>query len=146
MTIPIETIQRKVSEVTQIPLDEMLSKGRKRERVIARQMSMYFAWKMTRERLETIGKKHGGLNHSTVIYSIKAIKDSLKINDPLIIADYEKILDYLKRFADVAPRGRPAPVPHRVKHNRKLLKLRAMIINHAPLETRKRVFERINAN
>jgi chromosomal replication initiator protein len=43
--------------------------------VIARQLSMYLAKNYTTNSLKSIGHEFGGKDHSTVIYSIKAVKD-----------------------------------------------------------------------
>ncbi len=63
------------------------SKSRKRERVIARQLIMYFTKKYTTMSLKSIGEKFQstvpgkGKDHTTVIHSIKTIND-LRDTDP----------------------------------------------------------------
>jgi len=75
--ISIEGIQELVSEQFSIPVEQLNSKSRKRNVVIARQLSMYLAKQYTKNSLKAIGNYFGGKDHSTVIYSCNAIKDLL---------------------------------------------------------------------
>ncbi|MDR1780658.1 MAG: chromosomal replication initiator protein DnaA [Tannerella sp.] len=61
-------------------LDESLihTKSRKREIVLARQISMYLAKHHTDCSLAHIGMKIGGKDHATVLYAIQAIKDQME--------------------------------------------------------------------
>jgi chromosomal replication initiator protein len=45
------------------------------EIVLARQLSMYLAKNYTSVSLKTIGSNFGGKDHSTVLYSIRAVQD-----------------------------------------------------------------------
>ena len=54
-------------------------KSRKRELVIARQVSMYLAQKYTKMPASRIGKLVGGRDHSTVIHSCSQIEQRMKI-------------------------------------------------------------------
>ena len=65
---------------------------RKRGIVIARQLSMYLAKNLTNKSLKAIGENFGGRDHSTVIYSCKAVQDLLD-TDMIFkdtVADLEK--------------------------------------------------------
>lgn len=73
--ITIQSIQELVATHFKIEADLLQSKSRKRNIVIARQLSMYFAKKHTNKSLKTIGDTFGGRDHSTVIYSCKTVKD-----------------------------------------------------------------------
>ncbi len=73
--ITVENIKELVSEHFQIPLDKLQGKTRKREVVIARQLSMYLAKNHTSNSLKTIGDQFGGRDHSTVIYSCRTVQD-----------------------------------------------------------------------
>ncbi|GAA5221412.1 chromosomal replication initiator protein DnaA [Membranihabitans marinus] len=73
--ITIQSIQELVASHFKIEADHLQSKSRKRNIVIARQLSMYFAKKHTNKSLKTIGDTFGGRDHSTVIYSCKTVKD-----------------------------------------------------------------------
>ena len=70
----------------------MAGKTRKRSIVIARQLSMYLAKNLTNKSLKAIGENFGGRDHSTVIYSCKAVQDLLD-TDMIFkdtVADLEK--------------------------------------------------------
>ncbi|MCB0547838.1 MAG: chromosomal replication initiator protein DnaA, partial [Phaeodactylibacter sp.] len=51
---------------------------RKRQVVIARQLSMYLAKNLTDKSLKAIGENFGGRDHSTVIYSCKTVQDLME--------------------------------------------------------------------
>jgi chromosomal replication initiator protein len=73
--ITIENIKQLVAEHFKIPLEKLQGKTRKREVVIARQLSMYLAKNHTNNSLKTIGTNFGGRDHSTVIYSCRTVQD-----------------------------------------------------------------------
>lgn len=73
--ITVENIARLVAEHFDVPLETLSSKTRKRQVVIARQLSMYLAKHYTKSSLKTIGDNFGGKDHSTVIYSINTVRD-----------------------------------------------------------------------
>ena len=56
------------------------SKSRKRELVIDRQVSMYFAQKFTKIPASRIGKLVGGRDHSTVLHSCTQVEQRLKVD------------------------------------------------------------------
>ncbi|MDO4160502.1 MAG: chromosomal replication initiator protein DnaA [Prevotellaceae bacterium] len=56
------------------------SKSRKRDYVIARQVSMYLAQKYTKMPASRIGKLVGGRDHSTVIHSCTQVEQRLKVD------------------------------------------------------------------
>lgn len=76
--VTIEGIQELVSENFDTSVEQLNGKSRKRNVVIARQLSMYLSKKYTKNSLKTIGEYFGGKDHSTVIYSCNAIKDLLE--------------------------------------------------------------------
>jgi chromosomal replication initiator protein len=73
--ISIDSIKNLVANHFKISLDKLQGTTRKREVVIARQLSMYLAKNYTGVSLKGIGSKFGGKDHSTVLYSIKAVQD-----------------------------------------------------------------------
>lgn len=81
--ITIDNIKQLVSEYLKIPVDKIQGKTRKREVVMARQLSMYLAKHHTNSSLKAIGDNFGGRDHSTVIYSCKTVEDLID-TDPLI--------------------------------------------------------------
>lgn len=73
--ITVENIKELVADYFKIPLDKLHGKTRKREVVIARQLSMYLAKNHTSNSLKNIGDQFGGRDHSTVIYSCRTVQD-----------------------------------------------------------------------
>lgn len=74
-TISVQNIAKLVADYFDVPMDKLNSKTRKRNIVIARQLSMYLAKNYTKSSLKTIGHNFGGKDHSTVIYSIKTVQN-----------------------------------------------------------------------
>ena len=56
------------------------SKSRKRDFVVARQVSMYLAQKYTKMPASRIGKLVGNRDHSTVIHSCSQIEKRIKVD------------------------------------------------------------------
>jgi chromosomal replication initiator protein len=73
--ITTEAIQNLVADHFNVPAEKLAGKTRKRAVVIARQLSMYLTKKMTTHSLKAIGDAFGGRDHSTVIYSCRAVQD-----------------------------------------------------------------------
>ncbi|MEL6719679.1 MAG: helix-turn-helix domain-containing protein, partial [Bacteroidota bacterium] len=76
--ITVEFIQELVANHFDVPVDRLAGKTRKRQVVIARQLSMYLAKKLTDKSLKTIGETFGGRDHSTVIYSCRTVQDLME--------------------------------------------------------------------
>lgn len=75
--ITVEYIQELVANHYELDIDKLKGQTRKRSIVIARQLSMFLAKKLTDKSLKAIGQNFGGRDHSTVIYSCKAVQDML---------------------------------------------------------------------
>ncbi|MEO1435820.1 MAG: chromosomal replication initiator protein DnaA [Bacteroidota bacterium] len=75
--VTVELIQQMVAEHYDLTVEKLQGKTRKRSIVIARQMSMYLAKTLTNKSLKVIGDNFGGRDHSTVIYSCKAVKNMM---------------------------------------------------------------------
>jgi len=73
--VTVDGIKNLVADHFKVPVEKLQSKTRKRSIVIARQLSMYLAKNLTNKSLKTIGENFGGRDHSTVIYSCKAVQD-----------------------------------------------------------------------
>ncbi len=73
--ISVHNIKKLVAEHFELPVEKLQGKTRKRSIVIARQLSMYLAKNFTNSSLKSIGNDFGGRDHSTVIYSLKAVQD-----------------------------------------------------------------------
>ncbi|MEM6967410.1 MAG: chromosomal replication initiator protein DnaA [Bacteroidota bacterium] len=90
--ITVDFIQNLVADHFNVPVGKLAGKTRKRSIVIARQLSMYLAKNLTNKSLKAIGENFGGRDHSTVIYSCKAVQDLLD-TDMIFkdtVADLEK--------------------------------------------------------
>jgi chromosomal replication initiator protein len=79
--ITVEFIQQLVAEHFKVPVDKLHQETRKRSVVIARQLSMFLAKKLTNKSLKAIGEIFGGRDHSTVIYSCKAVQDLMDVDN-----------------------------------------------------------------
>ncbi len=71
--VTIEYIQKVVCDYFNIPIDSIQSHTRKREIVQARQLTMYFAKKMTKSSLAIIGLQCGNKDHATVLHACKTV-------------------------------------------------------------------------
>ena len=69
----INKIRDVICKVRKISKAKIILKSRKPEIVIARQIWHYYIKKMTNLSLEDIGQNAGGVNHATVLYSIKKV-------------------------------------------------------------------------
>jgi len=79
--VALEKIKKLVAEHYKVSVEKIQSSTRKREVVIARQLSMYFAKNFTNKSLKSIGDDFGGKDHSTVIYSLKAVQDMIDTDE-----------------------------------------------------------------
>jgi chromosomal replication initiator protein len=66
-----------VARYTGITPEQMKSRKRVREYVVARQLFCYFCRKFTGLKLVQIGRCVGDRDHSTVMYSVEAIKNAM---------------------------------------------------------------------
>ena len=73
--VGIDYIMKFVSEYFGVTIEQMKDKTRKREIVVARQVSMYFAKEYTNMSLKSIGSHFGNRDHSTVIHAIQSVND-----------------------------------------------------------------------
>ncbi len=71
--ITIDVIQKAVCDSLGIPIESILSNTRKREIVQARQITMYFAKKLTKSSLAIIGMQCGNKDHATVLHACKTV-------------------------------------------------------------------------
>ena len=87
-----EVIQRTVAEYYDLDVDKLASATRRRHVVLARQISMFLVKQFTDQSLKAIGRLFGGRDHSTVLYSIKTVRDLIETNDEIKkdLADLER--------------------------------------------------------
>ena len=78
--INIPYIQEVVCEYFGLNREQLLSKSRKRDIALPRQLAMYFSKELTNATFSKIGEEMGGKDHSTVMYAVETIKDVSKID------------------------------------------------------------------
>lgn len=78
--INIPYIQEVVCDYFNIKREDLLSKTRRREIALPRQIAMYFSKEYTNATFTKIGEEMGGKDHSTVMYACDQIKDMSKID------------------------------------------------------------------
>ena len=78
--LTIDDILEKVCLHYNVSQQNIFSKSRKRDYVLARQISMYLAQKFTKMPTSRIGQLIGGRAHSTVIHSCSAVEQRLKVD------------------------------------------------------------------
>ena len=90
--VTIDYIQKVVCDYFNIPIDSIQSHTRKREIVQARQLTMYFAKKMTKSSLAIIGLQCGNKDHATVLHACKTIANLCETDKQFQywVADLEK--------------------------------------------------------
>ncbi len=88
--ISIDYIQRVVCDHLSLPVECIQQTSRKREIVQARQLSMYFAKKITKSSLSVIGLQCGNKDHATVLHACKTI-ENLRQTDRTIRAIVEEL-------------------------------------------------------
>lgn len=76
--ISISLIQRITSEYYGIKLNNVLSKKRTKNIVLARQVAIYLTRELTDHSFPEIGGAFGGKDHTTIMHSFNKIKDKLK--------------------------------------------------------------------
>ncbi len=97
--LSLDHIQDKVAEHFHISVDKLKAKTRKRPIVVARQLSMFLAKSMTNKSLKTIGEMFGGRDHTTVLYSCRAVQDMMDTDK-----DFRQTVEGLERQLSMATR------------------------------------------
>jgi chromosomal replication initiator protein len=75
--ISIDEIKKTVCDFFELPYDKLLSKSRKREIVMVRQIAMYLSKNHTKYSTAQIGDQIGKKDHTTVIHSCKSIQNMI---------------------------------------------------------------------
>lgn len=86
-----DTIEKVVCEYFEIEPSEVQAKTRKREIVIPRQICHQLSAKNKVGSLSEIGFRFGRKDHSTVLHSIRTVKDLIK-TDKIFRAQYEELV------------------------------------------------------
>ncbi|HPW66001.1 MAG TPA: chromosomal replication initiator protein DnaA [Salinivirgaceae bacterium] len=76
--ITVDLIQNTICSYYKVSLEQLNSKTRRREIVQARQVAMYFAKKLTKESLASIGTTIGGKDHATVLHACKTVSNLME--------------------------------------------------------------------
>lgn len=79
-TVNIAHIQEVVCNYFGIQKEQLLSKTRKREIALPRQLAMYFSKEYTSATYARIGDEMGGKDHTTVMHAYNTIKDYSKVD------------------------------------------------------------------
>ena len=93
--LTIDDILEKVCTHYNVKQQQVVSRSRKRDYVLVRQVSMYLAQKYTKMPAGRIGQLIGGRDHSTVIHSCSTIEQRLKI-DKAFVAELNSIENSFK--------------------------------------------------
>lgn len=80
LKIDIDLIQSEVEKLFDITHEDMISSKRSKGITYPRHIAMYLSRYMTEESLESIGKKFGGRDHTTVMHSVRRIETDQKDN------------------------------------------------------------------
>ncbi|ADQ81183.1 chromosomal replication initiator protein DnaA [Riemerella anatipestifer] len=78
--ISIPYIQEVVCDYFGIKREQLLSKTRKRDIALPRQLAMYFAKEFTDATFTKIGEEMGGKDHSTVMYACDTVKNTAEVD------------------------------------------------------------------
>jgi chromosomal replication initiator protein len=89
-----DEIIRKVGEHYGLAKGWETTPNRTRSKVVARQIAMYFIREKTNLSLKVVGNMFGGRDHTTVIHSVRMVKDLIQV-DPSIRNDIRKIECFL---------------------------------------------------
>lgn len=90
--------------------DEIKSKSRIRELVLARHICYFIAYKEECRSFTVIGKEIGDRDHTTVIHGVNKIMDYAKTKDPLF-------MEYMKAIKLKSPDIYSSLLPQQIKHN-----------------------------
>ncbi len=93
--LTIDDIIESVCGYFNVSVEEVNGKSRKRNLVVARQVSMYLAQKHTKMPASRIGKLIAGRDHSTVLHSCEKVEERMKI-DKLFYEEVTKIENTFK--------------------------------------------------
>lgn len=96
-TLSIDFIKQTVANYFDISTEQIISKSRKHEIVLPRQMAIYLTKLLTNSALKTIGSEFGGRDHSTVLHSCQSMENYL-VTDKKVKVAFETMLGKLKNY------------------------------------------------
>ncbi|VAX37473.1 Chromosomal replication initiator protein DnaA [hydrothermal vent metagenome] len=93
-TISVEMVQEEASTFFHVPLEDLKSRKRYKNIVLAKQTAMYLTRKLTTLSLPEIGKAFGGKDHTTVLHACKKMEKEILNNQDIQkkIQEVERIL------------------------------------------------------
>lgn len=92
-----EVVERDVLRYLKLSHDNVISKSRKNELVMARQLLIYALHRYTYLTHKELGKRVGRRDHTTVIHSLTTVKEYLSVKDKL----YYPMFSQYFLFADI---------------------------------------------
>jgi len=96
--LSMDNIIRVVSEHFRLTPNDLKGKKKSQNVVFARQLAMYIGREMTDYSTTEIGQDFGGKDHTTVMHSIKQIKNKL-LTDPTLETTIESLKRSIKEFS-----------------------------------------------
>lgn len=94
-SVPIESIQKAVASHFDLKTSDLKAKRKTKQIVLARQIAIYLARKLTKSSLVEIGERFGGKDHSTVLHAVNKITNEIQTNQKLV-AIVQKIESKIK--------------------------------------------------
>jgi len=94
--LTIESIQRHVANHFDLALDTLISKSRKQEVAVARQIAMFLSKRLTPHPLKMIGLHFGNRDHSTVVHAIQTVEKKCK-NDSSFARMIDEFTETIKQ-------------------------------------------------
>ena len=94
--LTIESIQRHVANHFDLTLDTLISKSRKQEVAVARQIAMFLSKRLTPHPLKMIGLHFGNRDHSTVVHAIQTVEKKCK-NDSSFARMIDEFTETIKQ-------------------------------------------------
>lgn len=78
--VTVMSVLQTVCRELGLPVDYVLSKGRQREKVMARQITSYILKRNTDYTTTYIGNELGGLDHTTIVHSSKVVSNVMEVD------------------------------------------------------------------
>ena len=92
----IESIQKHVANHFDLTLDTLISKSRKQEIAVARQIAMFLSKRLTPYPLKMIGLHFGNRDHSTVVHAVQTVEKKCK-NDSSFAQMIDQFTETIKQ-------------------------------------------------
>ena len=94
--LSIESIQKHVANHFDLTLDTLISKSRKQEVAVARQIAMFLSKRLTPYPLKMIGLHFGNRDHSTVVHAVQTVEKKCK-NDSSFAQMIDQFTETIKQ-------------------------------------------------